>query len=99
MTDDVLLRSVLPDMCSATQGAFAVKGQSCDLSDFFSLIGIEGANCSPFSFCSFIHSFFASRYPGLCDRGGVVSCFRQHCVNKVGSYVFPFAVASHCGGY
>ena len=32
MADDVLLRNFLPNMCSATQGTFAVKDQSCYIS-------------------------------------------------------------------
>ena len=54
MTDDVLLRTVLPSLCSATQGTFAVKDQSC-----------EGKRANSFllAFCSFINSFFRFLVP------------------------------------
>ena len=67
MADDVLLRTVLPNLCSV----------------FFPLVDL----LIPFSL------------PGtLISAIEVVPvCFRQHSVNKVGSYIFLFAVASHCG--
>ena len=67
MADDVLLRTVLPSLCSV----------------FFPLVDL----LIPFSL------------PGtlISEIEVVPVCFRQHSVNKVGSYIFLFAVASHCG--
>ena len=41
MADDVLLRTVLPNLGSATQGTFGVKDQSCYVSVAFHLMGYK----------------------------------------------------------
>ena len=86
MADDVLLRTVLPSLCSATQGTFAVKDQSCYVSVAFHLLGIKRDSCSLLSFCKFIHSFFASGYPGLCDGGG--ACLFSSTLRKSSRFIF-----------
>ena len=86
MADDCLLRSVLPKLCSATRGTFAVKDQSCYVSVFLSLIGIKVAGCYPFSYCRFFNCSFASLYLGLCDRGG--ACLFSSTLRKQSMCIF-----------
>ena len=67
----VLLRSVQPNECLATQGTLAGKDRFDYVSASFHLFGI---NCFPKScrdcFCISTNAIFASWYPGLRDRGG-----------------------------
>ena len=98
MTDDVLLRTVLPNLCSANRGTLAVKDQSCYVSVSFHFLGKKKLI---FLFSPFADLFILFSLPGaLVSAIEVVPVFfRQHCVSRVGSYFFNFAVASHCDRY
>ena len=98
MADDVLLRTVLPNLGSVTQGTFAVKDQSCYVSVAFHFLVTKRAIVL---FSPVEDLLIPFSLPGtLVSVVEVVPvCFRQHCVNKVCSYFFLFAVASHGGKY
>ena len=62
MADDVLLRSVLPNLCSAIPGTLVVKGQFCNIDASCHLLGFWELVLL-FSTCRFGNCSFASLYP------------------------------------
>ena len=91
MADDVLLRNVVPNLCSATQGTLAVKDRSCYVGVTFHFLGSKELVVL-FSF--FVYFLIALSLPGtLVSATEVVpACSRQHCVNEVCAYFIFFAL-------